>query len=88
MSGSTTGGKTGDRVTGVVKWFSDEKGYGFIVQDGGGPDVFVHFKAIRRDKGDTGFRTLVEDQRVEFTIGDGRNNRLAADDVVKLKVPV
>lgn len=73
-----------DRVQGVVKWFSDEKGYGFISQDNGGEDVFVHFKGISRPSGDHGRRSLAEGQRVEFNIVPGRNNRLAADDVVKV----
>ena len=53
---------------GTVKWFNAEKGYGFIAQDGGGPDVFVHFTAIASD----GFRTLEENQRVEFEITQGQ----------------
>ena len=54
-------------VTGTVKWFNSEKGYGFITQDGGGPDVFAHFSAIQA----TGYRTLEENQRVEFEITQG-----------------
>ncbi|HLU60145.1 MAG TPA: cold-shock protein [Pseudonocardia sp.] len=50
---------------GTVKWFNGEKGFGFISQDGGGADVFVHYSEI--DAG--GFRSLDEGQRVEFTIG-------------------
>ena len=54
-------------ATGVVKWFNAEKGYGFITEDGGGQDVFVHFSAIEM----TGYRSLVEGQRVEFQVGTG-----------------
>jgi CspA family cold shock protein len=54
-------------VQGTVKWFNQEKGYGFIEVDGTERDVFVHFSAIEMD----GFKTLVQDQRVEFEIGSG-----------------
>ena len=53
---------------GIVKWFNSEKGFGFIAQDGGGPDVFVHYSAVAG----TGFRSLDEGQRVEFEIGQGQ----------------
>lgn len=53
-------------ATGTVKWFDAEKGFGFITQDGGG-DVFVHFSAIKGD----GFRTLEENQKVEFEVAQG-----------------
>jgi CspA family cold shock protein len=52
---------------GTVKWFNDDKGFGFIAVDGGGKDVFVHFSEILGD----GFRSLTEDQRVEFEISQG-----------------
>jgi cold shock protein len=52
---------------GTVKWFNAEKGFGFIQQDDGGPDVFVHFSAIEMD----GYRSLNEAQRVEFEIAQG-----------------
>jgi CspA family cold shock protein len=52
---------------GTVKWFNDAKGFGFITVDGGGKDVFVHFSAIQSG----GFRSLAEDQRVEFEIVQG-----------------
>jgi cold shock protein len=53
---------------GTVKWFNAEKGFGFIAQDGGGPDVFVHFSAIQAD----GYRSLDENQRVEFEVAQGQ----------------
>ncbi|TWP37995.1 cold-shock protein [Leekyejoonella antrihumi] len=52
---------------GTVKWFNGEKGFGFIAQDGGGPDVFVHYSAIQSQ----GYRSLDEAQRVEFEITQG-----------------
>ncbi|MFB7908442.1 cold-shock protein [Kitasatospora sp. NPDC056076] len=55
-------------ATGTVKWFNAEKGFGFIEQDGGGPDVFVHYSNIDSQ----GFRELVEGQRVEFDITQGQ----------------
>lgn len=53
---------------GSVKWFSGKKGFGFIQQDDGGPDVFVHYSEIQ----DTGFTSLDEGQRVEFEVGQGQ----------------
>lgn len=52
---------------GKVKWFNDAKGYGFIQQEAGGPDVFVHFSSIQAD----GFKTLAEGQEVEFEMETG-----------------
>lgn len=52
---------------GTVKWFNSEKGYGFIAVDGGGPDVFVHYSAISA----SGYRSLDENQRVEFEVAQG-----------------
>jgi CspA family cold shock protein len=52
---------------GTVKWFNDEKGYGFIAQDSG-PDVFVHHSVIDAQ----GFRSLAEGQQVEFEVGQGQ----------------
>jgi cold shock protein len=54
-------------TTGTVKWFNAEKGFGFIAPDGGGPDVFAHYTAIVT----SGFRTLDENQKVEFEITQG-----------------
>ncbi|MFC0602133.1 cold-shock protein [Streptomyces palmae] len=53
---------------GTVKWFNAEKGYGFIAQDGDGPDVFVHYSSIAG----TGYRSLNDEQQVEFEIVQGR----------------
>lgn len=60
--------------TGVVKWFSNAKGYGFISPDEGGGDVFAHFSAIAMD----GYRTLRRGQKVRFEITDGPKGLLAA----------
>ena len=63
-----------ERVTGTVKWFNGQKGYGFISRDGG-EDVFVHYSAIQGD----GFRNLEEGERVEFTVEQGRKGPSAAE---------
>jgi CspA family cold shock protein len=52
---------------GTVKWFNAEKGFGFIAQEGGGPDVFVHYSAIDTQ----GYRSLDENQKVEFEVTQG-----------------
>jgi CspA family cold shock protein len=59
--------RTQNMAQGAVKWFNSEKGYGFIAQDGGGADVFVHYSAIESQ----GYRSLDEGQRVEFEITQG-----------------
>ena len=64
---------------GTVKWFNDQKGYGFITQDDG-PDVFVHHSAIQAD----GFRTLAENDRVRFDTIEGPKG-LKAENVVRLE---
>ena len=56
-----------NQTTGTVKWFNESKGFGFIEQESG-PDVFVHFSAINA----SGFKTLTEGQRVEFTVTQGQ----------------
>jgi CspA family cold shock protein len=67
-------------VVGRVKWFSDEKGYGFIEVEGREKDVFVHYTDIKGD----GFRTLDEGARVEFEIEPGKNGDRAKS-VVKME---
>ena len=69
-------------MQGKVKWFSAEKGYGFIEREDGG-DVFVHFSAIQED----GFKSLTEGQEVEFDIVDGARGPQAAN-VTKAETPV
>jgi cold shock protein len=68
-----------ERQTGTVKWFNDQKGFGFIARDGGGGDVFVHYSAISGN----GHKTLIQGQRVEFEVQQGPKG-LAAADVQKL----
>ncbi|HEX3053464.1 MAG TPA: cold shock domain-containing protein [Aggregatilineaceae bacterium] len=63
-----------ERVTGTVKWFNAQKGYGFI-QTENGPDVFVHHSAINA----TGYRELAEGERVEFTITQGQKGPQASE---------
>lgn len=61
-------------MQGTVKWFSDEKGYGFISHEGG-EDVFVHYSGIQSE----GFRTLAEGQRVEFEVTQGQKGPQATN---------
>jgi CspA family cold shock protein len=63
-----------ERVVGTVKWFNSSKGFGFITREGG-PDVFVHFSAIKVD----GYKSLTEGQQVEFSIEQGPKGLQAAD---------
>lgn len=62
-------------ATGTVKWFNAEKGFGFIAPDDGGPDVFAHYSAIQS----RGFRTLEENQKVEFEVTEGTKGPQAAN---------
>jgi len=64
-----------EREVGTVKWFNGEKGYGFIARNSNEKDVFVHYSAIVGD----GFRTLKEDQSVEFIVVDGAKGPQAQD---------
>ena len=67
-----------DKTTGTVKWFNESKGFGFIEQESG-PDVFAHFSAITG----SGFKTLAEGQRVEFTVTQGQKGP-QAENIVAL----
>ncbi len=60
---------------GTVKWFDDGKGYGFITPESGGKDLFAHFSEIRAD----GFKSLQENQRVEFEVKQGQKGLQAAN---------
>jgi CspA family cold shock protein len=62
-------------ATGTVKWFSNDKGYGFITPDGGGEDLFVHFSAIAG----SGFKTLDEGAKVSFEVTQGQKGPQATD---------
>lgn len=62
-------------LTGTVKWFNDQKGYGFIRPDDGGKDVFVHHSAIQMK----GFRTLTEGERVSYEVEEGGKGPQAAN---------
>ena len=61
--------------TGTVKWFSDQRGYGFIVPDAGGRDLFVHYSNITQE----GFKTLQEGQKVEYVATEGRKGPEATE---------
>ncbi|AZL86726.1 MULTISPECIES: transcription antiterminator/RNA stability regulator CspE [Aliivibrio] len=62
------------KATGTVKWFNEDKGFGFITQENGGPDVFAHFSAIQSE----GFKTLKEGQAVTFEVEQGPKGPQAA----------
>ena len=64
----------GERVSGTVKWFNNEKGYGFITP-GNGPDLFVHYSEIKG----TGYRSLNEGDKVEFEIVEGKKGKQASN---------
>jgi len=78
-SGSTSPVATSQsgRETGTVKWFNSDKGFGFIIRENG-EDLFVHFRSINTD----GRQVLIEGQRVEFQIGEGRKGPQAEDVII------
>ena len=65
---------------GTVKWFNDQKGYGFIQPDDGGADAFVHISAVER----SGLQSLNEGAKVEFELVRGRNGKMAAENLTLL----
>jgi CspA family cold shock protein len=64
-----------DMATGIVKWFNDSKGFGFITPDEGGEDLFAHFSAIQS----SGFKSLQENQRVQFEVTTGPKGKQASN---------
>jgi CspA family cold shock protein len=62
-------------ASGKVKWFNDKKGYGFIIPDEGGSDIFVHHTGIVCE----GFRTLKENEQVEYNVTEGKKGPMAID---------
>ena len=70
--------KKGSPMTGTVKWFNSQKGYGFIQPDGGGKDTFVHISAVER----AGLRMLSEGQKIEFDlVADQRSGKMSAENL-------
>nr|CAA72659.1 cold shock protein, CSPA [Vibrio cholerae] len=63
------------KMTGSVKWFNETKGFGFLTQDNGGNDVFVHLNSIQSE----GFKTLAEGQRVSFIVEQGKKGPQASN---------
>jgi CspA family cold shock protein len=68
----------GKKLFGKVKWFNADKGFGFIEQESGGGDVFVHFSAIQSQ----GFKSLSEGQRVQFDVTQGKRGPEAANVII------
>lgn len=68
-------------LQGTVKWFNDQKGYGFIKREDVDEDIFVHFRDIKSD----GFKSLKEEQKVEFEVGEGNDGKSKAINVKVLQ---
>jgi len=68
---------------GTVKWFNEEKGFGFIQPNDGSSDVFVHFSQVKKDQNEYGRISLAENQAVEFTVGEGQKGP-QAENVTKI----
>ena len=64
-----------ERIRGRVKWFNEDKGYGFIARDDGGDDVFLHFSALNM----TGFKTIADDTAVEFEVEENERGLSATN---------
>ncbi|WP_039019631.1 cold-shock protein [Halocynthiibacter namhaensis] len=64
-------------ATGTVKWFNEDKGYGFIAPDDGGTDVFVHISAVQK----SGLNALPDGQQVSYELEEGRNGKMSATDL-------
>ena len=64
-----------NKITGTVKWFDNRKGYGFITPEDGGKDLFVHMSSIMME----GFKTLAEDQTVNYDVGDSERGPVATN---------
>lgn len=75
MKGKLRSNQGGSMATGVVKWFNDSKGFGFIRADGVNEDIFVHYSAVQGD----GFKSLIEGQAVEFDLVTGPKGPLATN---------
>jgi CspA family cold shock protein len=75
LPGSTLKGIDMTKETGIVKWFNEGKGFGFIAPDNGGKDLFAHFKEIQG----SGFKTLQENQKVEFEVTQGQKGPQASN---------
>lgn len=69
-----------ERIKGTVKWFSNTRGYGFIAPEGGGSDIFVHFANIQME----GYKTLSENQVVEFEVGTIEKNGQAKSNALEV----
>lgn len=69
-----------ERIKGIVKWFSNTRGYGFIAPDGGGSDIFVHFSNVQME----GYKTLQENQTVEFEVGTIEKNGRAMSNALEV----
>jgi cold shock protein len=67
-------GNSMSTLTGTVKWFDEGRGFGFIAQDGGGKDLFAHFSEIQSE----GYKSLSENQRVEFEVKEGQKGPQAS----------